>query len=385
MAKAAAQRDARGSDLLTMKPGKDPVVTCYLKIEPRDRARKKYLVKMRNRVRELEQALPSMGWDKSQQDAIRSDLARVIEYLGDVDGLPSSQGVAIFACKQQKLWEVKPLPRVHRSRLAVDRTPLVRELASSDEEFGRMFTVTLDRTSALIWEVSAYEARVARKIETDVMRGGRYHSAGGGDATAEHAFHNRIQNDKRRHLEAVARALFELDRRSPGHQIVLTGVGTDAGMLEPYLHNYVADRLIGVAKLAPKDATPAHVHQLSMDVREAHARASEARHIEELAEGLGTGWAVNGVKESLRALAKGQVRTLLVRGDAEVPGFRSMVTGRLALIARDLREDGEVVPTVDAIDDAIEEALRQRVSLDVVYAPESAEAIDGLAGLLRFK
>jgi peptide subunit release factor 1 (eRF1) len=43
------------------------------------------------------------------------------------------------------------------------------------------------------------------------------------------------------------------------------------------------------------------------------------------------------------------------------------------------------MPTVDIIDDAIEEALRQRVALDVIYDPAPAESVDGLAGLLRFK
>ncbi len=55
------------------------------------------------------------------------------------------------------------------------------------------------------------------------------------------------------------------------------------------------------------------------------------------------------------------------------------------MTARALKDDGEVIPTHDVIDDAIEEALRQRVSLDVVYQPEAAEAIHGLAALLRFK
>ncbi|MEO5826491.1 MAG: hypothetical protein ABIR59_11435 [Gemmatimonadales bacterium] len=382
---AKAPTTTTGTDLLRMKPGKHPVVTCYLKIEPRDRARKKYLVKLRNRVRDLELALDTMGWDKSQQDDIRADLARVIDHVADEATLPSSQGIAIFASRGNNLFEVKHLPLVHRSRLVVDRTPLVRELASNEEEFGKMFTITSDRASALIWEVTAFDAKVVRKIESEVTRGGRYHSDGGGDANAEHAFHNRIQNEKRRHLEAVARALFELERSEPGHQIVLAGVGADAGALEPFLHNYVADRLIGVARLAPRDATPAAVHALSMEVREAHARASEAGHVEELAEGLGTGWAVNGVKETLRALSKGQIRTLLVRHDAAVPGFRSMASGRLAIAARELREDGAVIPTLDVIDDAIEEALRQRVALDVVYDAASADAIDGIAGLLRFK
>lgn len=383
---ASIRHAADPQDVMRMKPGSHPVVSCYLKLEPRDRNRKKYLVKAKNRVKELEYALPSMGWDKRAQDAVRADLVRIIDFLGDESMLPESQGVAIFASQAMKLFQVRPLPRVHRSRLAVDRTPLVRELAASEAEFGRVFTVTLDRTSALIWEVTATGAKVVQKVTTEVTRGGRYHSAGArGDATGEFSFHNRIRDEKRRHFEGVAHALFDLDRKSPGHQIVLAASGTDAAALEPFLHNYLADRLIGVAKLGPKDATPAAVQRLTMEVRAHHAQLSESRHIEELAEGLGTGWAANGVRETLKALSQGQVRLLLVRGDAVVPGFRSMKTGRMSTLARDLREDGEVIPTVDVIDDAIEEAFRQRVALDVIYDPEHAEMVDGLAGLLRFK
>ncbi len=383
---ASSRQGLNGLDVMRMKPGAHPVVSCYLKLEPRDRNRKKYLVKAKNRVKDLEYALPSMGWAKPDQDAIRADLARIVDFLGDESMLPESQGVAIFACQAIKMFQVRPLPRVHRSRLAVDRTPLVRELAASEAEFGKLFTVTLDRTSALIWEVTATDTRVVKKVTSDVTRGGRYHAAGArGDATGEYSFHNRIRDEKRRHLEGVAHALFELDRKSPGHQIVLAGGGNDAAALEPFLHNYLADRLIGVAKLGPKDATPAAVHSLTMAVRAHYAQLSEERHIEELAEGLGTGWAVNGVRETLKSLSQGQVRLLLVNGDAVMPGFRSMKTGRLSTLARDLREDGEVKPTVDVIDDAIEEALRQRVALDVMYDAEHADAVDGLAGLHRFK
>lgn len=380
---ATAKQSARREDLLRMKPGLHPVVTCYLKIEPRDRARHKYLTKVKNRVKALEYGLPSLGWTKQQQEIIRGDLARIVDWLGDVTRLPATHGLAVFASSPLKLFEVRPLPRVHRSRLAVDRTPLVRELAASEEEFGRLFTVVFDRATALIWEVTAFDAKVVRKVETEVTRGGRYHA--NGDAAGEFTYHNRIQNEKRRHLEAVARALFEEDRKAPGHQIVLAGAGNDASALEPFLHTYQADRLIGVAKLIPKDATPAAVHQLTMDVREAHVQVSEARHIEELQEGLGTGWAVTGVRETLRALGNGQVRTLLVDGEASLPGFRSMATGRLSTGAIDLRADGDVVPTLDVVDDAIEEALRQRVALGVVHDDGARAALNGVAGLLRFK
>ena len=162
--------------------------------------------------------------------------------------------------------------------------------------------------------------------------------------------------------------------------------GNEAAGLRAFLHSYLADRLIGYARVTPKDATPLVVQRITAEVRAGFGRTSEARHIEELAEGLGTGWAVNGVRPTLQALSQGQVRLLLVRGDAILPGFRSLKTGRLSTLARDLRDDGQVMPTVRcAIDDAIEEALRQRVALDVIYDPVPAESVDGLAGLLRFK
>lgn len=383
---ATPRKSMDNRELLRMSPGADPVVTCYLKLESRDRTRQKYLTKVKNRVKAMEYALPSFGWDRERQEQIRGDLRRIVDYLSDPARVPGTQGVAVFASQALGLFEVRPLPRVHRSRLVVDRTPLVRELAASEEEFGRIFTVTLDRATALIWEVTAYGAKVVEKIATPVTRGGRYHGHGSrSDATGEHTFHNRIRDERRRHLERVARALFDLDRSSPGHQIVVAGAGNDAAALEPFLHNYLADRLIGLARLAPKDAIPGAVLELTMEVREQHLRASEVRHIEELAEGLGTSWAVNGVRETLNALAHGQVRLLLVRGEAVVPGFRSIKTGRLSTLIRDLRADGEVVPSLDVVDDAIEEALRQHVALDVTWSGEAAEVIDGLAGLLRFK
>ena len=43
------------------------------------------------------------------------------------------------------------------------------------------------------------------------------------------------------------------------------------------------------------------------------------------------------------------------------------------------------VPVPDIVDDAIEEALRQRIDLDVVFEPDAAETINGLAALLRFR
>jgi peptide subunit release factor 1 (eRF1) len=379
---AVAERLAR---LTTVQTGTHRVVTCYLKLEPRDRNRGKYLIKLKNRVRAVAQALPRLGLERIVQEEIGRDLERIQQYLRTPSNLPPTQGVAIFACEVIGLFEALPLPVVYRSRLAVDATPLVRELVSVEDEFGRLLTVVLDRMGARFFEVTAYDTRELSGLRADSTRGKRFHGDQNGPGWGEHTYHNRIRQEKQRHYEAIARELFAIDRRRPAHGIVIAGTGTDAGAVEPFLHNYLVERLIGTARLNPKEATPAVVHAATLAVREAWERDAERAQVHEMLEGLGTGWSVNGIDATLRALSRGQVRSLLVHADASEPGVRCAGSGRLARTERECRGEGEPIPVLDVVDDAIEEALRQGVDVNVVYEPEARDAVVGLAALLRFR
>jgi peptide chain release factor subunit 1 len=382
---AAGSIAAQLARLNDVRPGKHRVVTCYLKVEPRDRARGKYLIKVKNRVRDLEAVLPELKLERATAEAIRADLARVLNFLKQPGNLPPTQGIAIFACGPLKLWEVVALPSVHRSRLAVDRTPLVRELAAAEDEFGRILTAVLDRTAARFFEVTAFGAREVSDLTADATRGGRYHGDQDGPGWGEHSYHNRIRTERQRHLDAAALELQTLDRKDPVNGIVLAGIGTDAGALQPFLHPYLLDRVMGSVRLNAKSVTPAEVLAATLAVRQAWERTSELLLLHDLEEGLGTRWAVEGVHETLKALGRGQVRTLLVDPDVAEPGVRGLSSGRLALMEADLRGESDVVPVIDVIDDAIEEALRQRVTVNVVFEPAAKKAIHGMAALLRFR
>ena len=371
--------------LTRVQPGKHRVVTCYLKLEPRDRARGKYLIKIKNRVRSAVQALPRLGLDRSIVEEVTRDLDRIQQFLRTPGNLPSTQGLAIFACEGIELFEMVPLPVVHRSRLAVDSTPLVRELASVEDEFGRLLTAVLDRTSARIFEVTAYHTRELLDLRADSTRGKRFHGDQNGSGWGEHSYNNRIREEKQRHYEAIARQLFAIDRHHPAHGIVLAGPGPEAGAVEPFLHSYLVERLIGTARLNPKEATLSAVHATTLAVREGYERASERALVHEMLEGVGTGWGVNGLTPTLKALSRGQVRSLLVHADAGEPGFRCGDSGRLALTERECRGEGEPIAVLDVVDDAIEEALRQGVDVNVVYEPEARDAIESLGALLRFR
>jgi methylmalonyl-CoA mutase cobalamin-binding domain/chain len=150
--------------------------------------------------------------------------------------------------------------------------------------------------------------------------------------------------------------------------IVLAGTGADAAALIPYLHAYLRDRVVGTVKLNPKESSEAAVLEVTLAARAEAERNSELAQVQQLEDAHGTGWAVNGIKPVLKALAEGKLRTLLVNADHESPGFRC-ASGRLTLTERECGSDGKGTPVVDVIDEALEEALRQRVSVEVVRSP----------------
>ncbi|MDH3368833.1 MAG: hypothetical protein OEO17_13400, partial [Gemmatimonadota bacterium] len=274
------------------------VVSCYLKLEPRDRSRGKYLIKLKNRIRDEVAGFELRGASRQERDTVGRDLNRVREYLENPGSLGPGQGIAIFACEPLNLFEVISLPRVFRSRLQIDRSPLVRELAAVDDEFGRVLCVAYDRTSARFFEVTAFRIEeLAGLAPSDTTRPGRFRGpraatgtgAGAGSA-GEHNFHQRIREEKHRHYASIAQRLFDITRDRAIRGVILAGVGADSDAVQPHLHPYLATKVLGTARLNPKSATATDVMQAVLDVRFHSERAVETRSVEALREGLGTGW-----------------------------------------------------------------------------------------------
>jgi peptide chain release factor subunit 1 len=321
------------------------IVSCYLKLEPRDRAKGKYLIKLKNRVKEQIEWLGTMGLERHEREMVLRDLKRVQDYVAIPGNLPGGRGIALFACEAIGLFEAIPLPAVFRSRLAVARTPLVRELAALEDEFGLLVCVVYDRTSARFFEITAFGvAELPGLVAEPVTRGGRFRGRATvtrpGPAVAaagEHNFNQRIRAEKHRHYANIAQRLFEITRNLPARGIVLAATGTEAAAVRPHLHPYLNRMVLGTARLNPGTVTPALVREAVLEVRRQAERKWEREHVEALREGLGTGWAVNGVEETLRALSRGQVRTLLVEPETTMRGWRCTESGRLTVVKENCR------------------------------------------------
>ncbi len=367
------------------------VVSCYLKLEPRDRSRGKYLIKLKNRIKAQLKWLEERGLGRQERETVGRDLERMREYLEHPDHLGEGQGIALFACEPLDLFEVIPLPSVFRSRLSVDHTPLVREAAALNDEFGRVLCAVYDRTTARMFTVTAFGVEELPSLTAgDTTRAGRFHGpsgvAGPGfGAAGEHRYHQRIREEKQRHYASVAQRLFETSRERPIRGVVLAGMGADADAVAPHLHPYLAAQVLGSAKLNPKTTTPAEVMEAVLAVRRQAERELEAGYVDDLHERLGTGWAVNGIEPVLKALAHGQVRTLFVDPTVEQAGFRCDSSGRLTTDGEPCDGEGEPGGVPDVVDEAIEDALRQGSTVEVVEDGTARSRVDGLAAVLRFK
>jgi peptide subunit release factor 1 (eRF1) len=368
------------------------VASCYLKLEPRDRARGKYQIKLKNRIKQRMNALEDLGLSRTERDTIDRDLQRIREYLDDSTHLPMGRGIAIFACEPLGLFETVPLPHVFRSRLVVDRSPLVRELVALHDEFGLVHCAVCDRTSARFFRVTAFGVQeLTGRTPGATTRANKFHGtragAGHGGSVAgagEHNFNRRMQKEKDRHYADVAERLLDLSQGEGARGVVVGGNGTETNALIPHLHPYVRNDLLGTTKLNPKTATPSEIMEAVLTVRRESEREWEEQHITKLKGGLGTGWAVSGVEETLRALSIGQVRTLLVDPTAALGGFRCRDSGRLTIVEGTCSDEGGALGLPDIIDEAIEEALHQGCHVNVIENKEARSAFDCLAALLRF-
>src|SRR5882762_6869874 len=244
--RAAVERLSR------VPPGAYHVVSCYLKLEPRDKTRGKYLIKIKNRIREAHAALQRQDLERAIRGQVAADLERVHSYFGEPTRLPPA-----------------------------------RELVALEEEFGTILVAACDRTSARFFEVTAYDAVELPSLTAEATRPGKFHGerqAKRGNMLAggfgEHNYHMRIREERQRHYAHVADRIFQIHTQRPLAGLVVAGIGVDAAALLPHLHTYLHDLVLGVVRLNPKRVTAAEVREAALSLREERERAWERAHAE---------------------------------------------------------------------------------------------------------
>ena len=361
-------------------------LSCYVHLGVQDRIRARYRIEVRDAVRRLTQFLDQSGVAHAQREQLQRDLERIEHWLGDTKNLPHAPAMALFACEALDIFRVVPLPRVRATRLLLDQRPRIAELVATVHEFGRIVAVTVDRTHARFFELTLPETRELSGLALSAPRGGRFHSSrGDAPGWGERDYHGRRLEERHRRAIAVSDVLAQLVAQSSCQGIVIAGPARATAEQLRFLPRQLRRLIIGTPPLNPTSVTPAQVRKAALAARAEAERHEERALVAEFEEAMGQGWAVNGVAPTLGALARGQLRLLVVRAGQSGWGFRCAETGRLVPARADCRAEGEPEPVADLVNEAIEVAMEGGVDVMVVDDPDAAAALDGIAGVLRFR
>lgn len=369
--------------LTAIPSGTYRILSCYLRLEPRDRARNAYRTEFRTRRQMLADDPVWVSLDREQRSEVERDLDRITAYL---EHPPHARGVAIFACEALDLFEAGGLFRVHRTRLILDDTPWITELAAAEREVEPILAVVIDRAHARFFTVSATGATELPGLTEPNTRGGKYHSdRHGSPGWGERDYHGRLEEERHRHYAQVVAHVEELVHGRAFRGLALAGPSDQTGALVRFLPEHWATRVLGTAKLNPTAVSPADVQGAALDLAEAHDRRELTVALNDLNNAYGSGWATDGPRETLRALHRGQARTLFIREGLTGAAYRCSATGRLVLSQDDCRDEGAPEPLRDIVDEAIEDALSQGIRVRFVPDMPAADTVDGMAATLRFR
>jgi peptide subunit release factor 1 (eRF1) len=362
------------------------IVSCYVRLGLEDRTRRRYQIAVRDAIRLARGALERSDAPHDDREAVVRDFERIEAYLGDAGQLPHSPGVAVFACESLDLFEMIPLPRVLGTRIMVDTRPRIAEVLAAVNEFGRIVVAAIDRTHARFFEVTAFEVTELPSLASMTTRGGKFHSdREDSPGWGERSFHNRIREERHRYLAGVGHELMRLAMRGPLAGILLAGPGKSTSELARFLPRHLEGRVLGMPHLNPTSVTAAEIRRATFEALAAHEVIEERALVADLESQVGARWAVDGARPTLRALSRGQLRTLVIRAGLTGAGFRCAASGRLVLAKADCGQEGSPEPVPELVNEVIEEALHQGVSVRQIHDPEAAEGVDGLGGFLRFR
>ncbi len=361
------------------------VVTLYLRLDGEARVGNRYRLAGHDAIRRAREVVDQLDLTHTDREALHRDLARVEAQINNASTLPHSPGLVLFACESLSLFQLLPLPRVLETRLLLGDRPRLAEARAAVEQFGRILVALVDRTHCRFIEVTAFEVNELSGLTLPATRGGKYHSdREDSPGWGERDFHNRIQEERRRHAAVVARRIERLGAERQYQGIVLAGPSRTVAEQQRFLSRSIASRVLGTLPLNPTAVTPAAVGEAVLKLRSVWERSHEAEVLAEVERGVGTGWAVNGARSTLRALGRGQVRVLIVPAGQTGAGYRCAASGRLVLSGADCQREGEPVPVPDLVSEVLEDALNQGVEIEVIDDPETAGGVDGMAALLRF-
>ncbi len=316
--------------------------------------------------------------------SLHNDLERVMEVASRLRG--HARGCAVFACSAQHLWKEFDLPpRLGMTAIYVQPRLHLRPLAILLGAQPDLCVAVVDRQRARFFDLRLDELRERDAIVHMLSRSAGnygYHGYEGGHAE------RRVADEALQHFKSVAERL-RIDLEKGLWQRLIIGChSSNWPELEPHLHPYVKERLIGrfsadVASVADEEISQHADLLLNRWIDErGRSRAEEA-----IGFAKANRRGVTGLRRVLRALETGEVQALFMGENYSARAVECSHCGHLdahlvsACVACG-RKTRELNDVCDAI---IPLAIRRDIELFYLKDHEELDRAGNIAALLRFR
>ena len=368
-------------DLARLHPGRFPVTTLFLRLEPGPDKRKAE-IQLKDLIKQARAELGERGLDREQLASVEQDWIALGEFVHHLDR-KGYRGVAVFSSSGAGIWQTHLLAQPVRDRLVVDAHPHVRPLSRLLNPRQRCLVARLGRNQAVLdWvqggELEPIEVR-SGDVPTEVKAGG---FAGLDERRLERHAEDRLQHFTR----GIADRALELLRAQPRARLLIGGGAEAMAAFEGYASGPLKEHLVGRIAVGP-DSGVAEVCKLASAALQAHERERAAAEAEQAVHAAGPGGrAVLGIAAALSAFSRGQAALIVVDQRLVRPGYACGACPALVLQGDRCPECGaELVRVPDLVEELIHRAAGHAV--EVLEAEDLAVLAPhgGMAARLRYR
>ena len=348
---------------------------------PQDRSHREEAILVKDLVKEALRKAERNG----NHHPLRADLQKILDMSEHLHG-NHSRGKVIFACGEQGIWREIDVPaRLGRSDIVVNSRFHLKPLVAAYSSLPKTCIALVDRQKARIFALAEDELTQKLELELGVLPHlGRSDGFGGYDAGHRE---RHIENEVMHHFKQFAESLQLLLNREQFEALLIGCRDETWPELEPHLHTYVKQRLIGRFLVDPGLAGGDEVRSHAERILGEHLNSEQQALVREVSgEAQRNARGAVGLRHVLNALERQEVQTLLVSRDfqaeaVECTNCRHLDTRMVKTCAICGQETREVSDVSDALVDL---AIRNGADIRFIDDPE-LERVGRVGALLRFR
>lgn len=347
---------------------------------PRNKAHREQVIHVKEMVRDAMRSVMNDGNDA----CARADLEKVLA-LAEQMHKESPHAKAVFAYGKARFWREFDLPPdLVQSQLFVGQRFHLKPLAVLFGAQPKLGVVLVDRQRARMFDLRLDELTERSALFHHLPgRGGSDGFAGYDGGHAE----RHVAEEALRHYKLVAARLKEQAEAGLWEQLILGCHETNWPELEPHLHNYVKQRLLGRFNTDVATARSDEIRQRA--TRIFHDTLDRRRHDlvhQAVGQARGHGHGVTGLRRVLRALESGEVQTLLMGENYAAHAVECIKCGHLdSHIVRYCSVCGSETRRLDDVSESII-PLAIRCDAELIYVNDAElDNTGNIAALLRYR